>query len=311
LERLASASRIDQLELSGDNIDDTLVKSLPKLPLQGQLGLYGERLTNAGVEPVSKCLQLTSISLGGNLTNDSLKHLVGLPKLQRVSLGGRFTRGAFDFLERMEGLTNLDASELNPDLDDLQRIPKLRTLSLSGKKFGDEAARTIADTFTSLETAYLRHTSITNAGVAQLSRLKKLTILTLDDSLVDDGMAESIRKMKQLTWLSLEHCDVGDDTLAALSECPDMWYVFLVQTKVTDKGLANLPRLKKPLSLYLAHCKLVTDDGIKSLAQLTDSPNLHIALWGSSVTEKGIAELRAALPHAQIRWNDPPIPGKN
>ena len=307
LERLASASRIGQLELSGDNIDDTLVKSLPKLPLQGQLGLYGERLTNAGIEPVSKCLQLTSISLGGNLGNDSLEHLTGLPKLQRVSLGKHFTRGAFDVLARLAGLTNLDASELDPDLDDLKKLPKLQTLSLMGRKYDDEAARTIADTFTSLDSAYLRFTSITNAGVQHLSRLKNLKILTLDDSLVDDGMADSIRKMKQLTWLSVGDCAVGDDTVAALSECPEMWYVFLVHTRVSDKGLAHLPKLKKPLALYLSECKSVTDTSVKSLAQLPDSPNLHINLQNSGITEKGARELQAALPHAQISWGIPPV----
>jgi hypothetical protein len=243
--------------------------------------------------------------LEGSLSDDSLERLAGLPKLQQISLGKHFTRRVFDILGRMEHLTNLDASELNPDLSDLQKIPKLRTLSLSGRKYDDEAARTIAESFKSLESAYLRGASITNAGVEHLSRLEKLKILTLDDSLVDDGMAESIRKMKQLTWLSVANCAVGDDTVAALGECPDMWYVYLVGTQVTDEGLVHLIGRMKPLALYLAGCKSVTDGGIKSLAQLPDSASLNIELTGSSVTEKGYSELKAALPLAQIRWAAP------
>jgi len=308
LERLASAGRINQLELSGDNIDDALLKSLPKLPLHGQLGLYSDKLTNAGVQPVAECLELTAISLEGNLSDDSLERLAGLPNLQRISLGKHFTRRAFDILGRVENLTDLDVSELNPDLIDLQKIPKLRTLSLSGKKYDDAAALAIADTFKSLESAYLRGTSITNAGVEHLSRLEKLKILTLDDSLVDDGMAKSIRKMKQLTWLSVGNCAVGDDTVAALSECPEMWHVFLAGTQVTDKGMVHLPKLMKPLALYLFECKLVTDASIKSLAQLPDSAGLNVELTGSGVTEKGFSELKAALPHAQIRWAAPAPP---
>lgn len=307
LERLASAGRINQLELSGDSIDDALLKSLPKLPLHGQLGLYSDQLTNAGVQPVAECRELTAISLEGNLSDDSLKRLAGLSKLQRVSLGKHFTRRAFDILGKMENLTNLDASDLNPDLSDLQKIPKLQTLSLTGKKYDDEAALAIADTFKALESAYLRGTSITSAGVAHLSRLEKLKILTLDDSLVDDGIADSIRKMKQLTWLSVGNCAVGDDTLAALSECPEMWYVFLVDTQVTDAGLAHLPKLKKPLALYLAGCEAITDAGITSLAQLPDSASLNIELTSSGVTAEGFAELKAALPLAQIR-RAPPVP---
>jgi hypothetical protein len=310
LARLASAARIDMLELSDGDIDNETLKVLPKLPLRGFLGLQSDRLTNAGIQPVSECRELTGVSLGGNLSNDSLEHLVGLPKLQSVSLGRHFTRGAFDFLGRMGGLTNLDASELNPDLDDLKRIPKLRTLSLSGRKYNDEAAQAIADNFKSLESAYLRGTSITNAGVEQLAKIKTLKILTLDDSLVDDGMADSIRKMKQLTWLSVENCAVGDDTLAALSECPDMWYVFLVHTGVSDKGVAHLPKLKKPLALYLAECKSVTDASIESLAQLSKSRDLHISLQRSGITEAGARRLQSALPDAQISWGIPKVPLK-
>ena len=80
----------------------------------------------------------------------------------------------------------MDVSDLAPDLNDLKQVPKLRRLSLRGKIYNDETALTIAETFKSLEEAYLRGTSITNVGVQHLSKLGKLTILTLDDSLVDD-----------------------------------------------------------------------------------------------------------------------------
>lgn len=308
LERLASAGKIELLELTGPNVDNAMLKILPKLPLQGQLGLSSDLLTNTGIESVAECRQLTGISLDGNLlTNACLEQLTGLPKLQEVSLGKNFTRAAFEILSRLEGLTGLDVSEVTPDLGDLKKVPKLRRLSLSGKAYDDETARTIADTFQSLEEAYLRRTSITNAGVEHLSRIRTLKILTLDDSLIDDGVAASIRKMKQLKWLSVGDCAVGDDTLAALSECPEMWYVFLVHTPVTDDGIAHLVKLKKPLALYLANCKSVTDASVKSLSQLPDSENLHINLQDSGITEKGARQLQAALPHAQIRWGIPPL----
>lgn len=311
LVRLASTGKINQLELSGEHIDNDLLKVLPKLPLQGQLGLYSDKLTDAGIKSLAECPQLSSVSLDGKgLTNACLEHLTGLPNLRRVALGKNFTRGAFDILGRLKALTILDVSDLHPDLSDLKKVPKLRTLSLSGEKYDDEAARAIADTFTSLEDAYLEDTSITNVGVKHLSRLKSLKTLTLDRSRVDDGVADSIRNMKQLTWLSVGDCAVGDDTLAAVSECPDMWYVFFVNTKVSDKGLAHLAKLKKPVNLYLAHCKSVTDAGIESLARLPDSENLHLELTGTGVTEKGIRQLRAALPHAQIRWGSGAVPLK-
>lgn len=309
--RLASAGRIDQLELSGDNVDDTLLESLPALPLHGQLGLFSDKLTDGGIKAVAGCQRLSAVSLEGKgLSNACLENLTRLPKLQRVSLGSNFTRGAFDVLGRLEGLTSLDASALSPELSDLVKIKKLKTLSLSGKRYDDEAARVIADAFPSLESAYLQQTSITSAGVEHLSRLEKLKVLSLDDSLVDDGLAESVRKLKHLTWLSVANCAVGDKTLAALSECPDMWYLLLDHTRVSDDGIRHLPKLKRPLSLYLSGCPGVTDASVESLAQLSDSESLHINLQGSGVTEQGARRLQAALPNAHISWGTPAVPLK-
>ncbi len=309
--RLASAGRIDQLELSGDNVDDTLLESLPALPLRGQLGLYSDKLTDTGIEAVAACQRLSAVTLEGKrLSNACLENLTHLPNLQRVSLGRNFTRGAFDVLGRLEGLTSLDASALSPGLSDLVKVKKLKALSLSGKRYDDEAARVIADAFPSLESAYLQQTSITSAGVVHLSRLEKLKVLSLDDSLVDDGLAESVGKLKHLTWLSVGNCAVGDKTLAALSECPDMWYLLLDHTRVTDEGIRHLTKLNRPPSLYLSGCAGVTDASVESLAQLPDSENLHINLQRSGVTEKGARQLQAALPKAQISWGMPAVPLK-
>lgn len=303
LARLVSVGKFDMLELTGNNVTYEMLKVLPTLPLQGHLGLHSNKLTSAAIKPVSECQQLTGISLDGNqLGNACLEYLTRLPKLQSVFLGKQFTREAFAVLSRLENLTSLEVSELNPDLSDLKLVPKLQRLSLSGKAYNDETALTIAETFKSLEELYLRQTSITNMGVQHLSRLETLKILTLDGSLVTDGMADSIRKMKQLKWLSVENCAIGDDTLAAVSECPDLWYLMLINTPVTDKGIVHLAKFEKPLNLYLAHCKSVTDASIESLAKLPNSENLHLALWGSGITEDGFNRLKTALPKAQIRW---------
>ncbi len=303
LERLASIGKIEMLELTGANITYGILKVLPKLPLQGHLGLQSDMLRNVEIKPVTECQQLTGISLDGiHLGNASLEYLTQLPKLQSVSLGKHFTREAFETLSRLESLTNLDVSHLNPELSDLKLVPNLKTLSLSGKAYNDESALTIAETFKSLQEAYLRDTSITDIGVEYLSRLEKLTVLTLDRSLVTDKMADSIRKMKQLKWLSVENCEIGDDTLAAVSECPDLWYLFLGGTPVTDKGIAHVVNFQKPVNIYLPYCKSVTDASIDSLARLPNSENQHLALWGSGITENGFNRLKTALPNAQIRW---------
>ena len=309
LQRLETAGRIDMLELSGNNVDDDIVKVLPRLPLRGELALQSDSLTNRGVEVVSRCRDLTGISLHGKrLADHCLEKLTSLPSLKSVNLGPSFTRHAFDILSQVQGLASLEVSELTADLNDLKKLPKLKRLILSGRRYDDEAARMIAETFQTLEEAYLRETSITNEGAAHLSQIKTLRVLTLDGAAIDDGIAHTIREMKQLTWFSARDCNVGDETAVALSECPGMWYLFLANTQVSDEGIAHLVKLNKPLSLYLIGCEAVTDACLRSLAKLPDSAGLHVNLQHSGVTLEGARELQAALPHAQIIWGVPQVP---
>lgn len=303
LKMLASARLVAKLVLSGSNVRDEMLKVLPGLPLRGELTLNSNRLTNEGIRAVAECRELISVSLSGAaLTDSCLKYLTLLPKLQAVSLGGNFTRGAFKVLRPLDGLISLDASAVTPELSDLKPFRKLKRLSLGGKKYGDDAAEAIAETFTSLEQAYLRDTSIGNAGVEHLARLKTLTVLTLDGSAIDDGAAESIRKMKQLTWLSVANTSAGDETLAAACECPGMWYLDFSNTQITDEGMAHVVKLTKAVTLYVMECKGVTDSSVVPLAKMPDSPSLYLTLNRSGISEKGARLLRKALPHAQISW---------
>ena len=159
------------------------------------------------------------------------------------------------------------------------------SLSTVGKSAGD-ADLALVKALPKVEQLDLRNTAITNAGLVNL-----------------DGMAS-------LTHLHLEGTGVTDEGLAHVKGLGNLTYLNLYNTAVTDKGIAHLPKLKKPLALYLAECKSVTDGSIKSLAQLSQSADLHIELTGSGVTEKGFLELKVALPHAQLRWGIPAVPVK-
>jgi hypothetical protein len=308
LQRLTSVGTIERLELTGSNVDGALLKCLPKLPLQG-LAVDSDVLTDDGLRPLAECRNLASISVNGRqLTNDSLEYLVRLPKLEGVSLGKNFTAQSFDILAPLKNLKEVEAAwQATPRLSDFTNFPNLRRLTVTGIDQDDETALTIADTFKSLEQAYLRETSITNAGVDHLSRLEMLKVLTLDGARIDDEVADSIRKMKRLQWLSVERCAVGDTTLVAISQCPNVWYLSFSETNVTDEGLAELGKLKKLHVLYLTSCKSVTDDSVEVLSRMSDAEGLLLNLQDSGITEKGARQLQHALPRAQIVWGIPPV----
>lgn len=156
----------------------------------------------------------------------------------------------------------------------------------------------------------MRETSITNAGLAQLSRLEKLKTLTLDGAEVDDDAGDSIRRMKQLEWLSLEGCAVGDAMLAAIAECPNLRCLSLSRTRVTDEGLAQLSKLKNLNMLYLSSCESISDEGVAALKKLPapEQRRLHLNIQATGIGEEAARELQAALPHANIVWGVPPVP---
>lgn len=312
LEKLTSVKKISTLQLAGRNVDDALLKILPRLPLQGRLGLESDLLTDEGIKAVGDCRQLTSISItGAKLTDECLGHLLGMPALEGMFLGANFTPAALPILARVERLRDLDVAWQTPlQLSELRLFPNLRKVSLSGLQQDDRTALMIATSFKSLEQAYLRNTSMTNIGVQRLARMDKLTVLTLDGAPIDDGAADSIRQMKQLKWLSLEDCAVGDATLAAISECPELWYLSLSNTRITAKGLADLARLKKLKAIYLSSCPGVTDDGIEHLARLPapDPNTLNLNIQGTGITEQGARRLQEALPNANIVWGVPAVP---
>jgi dihydroxy-acid dehydratase len=109
LGRLISAGNIQMLELSGSNVDDALLKILPKLPLQGRLALESDQLTDEGIQPVAECRHVVSISVTGRLlTNDCLEHLTGLPRLEGIALGKNFDAHAFAILARLKNLKDLE-----------------------------------------------------------------------------------------------------------------------------------------------------------------------------------------------------------
>lgn len=312
LARLASVGKFSILDLSGKNVDDALLRILPKLPLQGQLAIQSDRLTDDGLRPVAECRELQSVSLAGKLlSDDCLQLLVGLPRLAGVSLGQNFTPAALATLGRIEGLRDLNVPWQEAlQFSDYRRFPNLRRLSLSGKEHDDRTALIIPATFKSLEQAYLRNTSITNVGVQRLSRSETLTVLTLDGAPIDDGAADSIRRMKQLKWLSLNECTVGDATLAAIAECSQLWFLSLNGTQVTDAGLEALVELKNLKVVYLSSCAGVTDDGIKHLTQLPapQRNSLHINIQATGITEQGARRLQETVPNGEITWGVPAVP---
>lgn len=310
LKLLTTVKELQSLELSHADLDDAALAVLPELPLNGSLSLGDGSYTVDGMKYVAACKNLTSISLEGvHVTDEFLESLVEMPNLGELALRSpNFTSKAFEIQLRLQNLKSLRlprnprSSDLVLQPADIARLTKLQIIDLSGPQYDDATARALADHCPQLEQVYLRGTAITNRGVEELTRLTKLTTLTLDGAPLNDGVADAIRQMKQLQWLSLNQCPIGDETFAAACECSDLWTISAGHTKVTDAGVKHVLELPKLSYLVLWSNKRVTDDSLDVFKRLPNEEDRHftLQLQFTSISEDGMRDLQATLKHATV-----------
>jgi RNA polymerase sigma factor (sigma-70 family) len=123
------------------------------------------------------------------------------------------------------------------------------TVNLVATKVTDDELRWLS-VFPNLRILYLHHTSIGDAGVANLRDLKSLTTLDLFDTRVTDaGMEHLAEWMPHLEWLELSDTQVTDAGLRFLKGLRHLRHLDVRRTKVTDAGVEDLRRALPGLDL--------------------------------------------------------------
>ena len=129
------------------------------------------------------------------------------------------------------------------------------------------------------------------------------------DTEVDDEDLEHLNGLPKLDTLSLGGTQVTDGGLAQLKLLGDLQHLALVcNPHVGDRGLGHLRGLKKLKTLVLSSTQ-ITVEGLRHLKGLSNLNELFV--FDAEVTEKGINELRKALPECEIHWSPKPPPKTN
>ena len=106
-------------------------------------------------------------------------------------------------IERVVLSRTASPSELDAQLADLARVPRVLALDLSGSQVQDAQLKHL-ETLDELHTLDLSDTAITSAGLPDLAKLTSLRKLTLSNTLVDDaGLKEHIPDFPALETLEL------------------------------------------------------------------------------------------------------------
>lgn len=234
---------------------DELLAFLPKQTKLRNLTLSGRGISAAGLEHVSKCLNLGALSiLDGSINDEDLSILRTLTKLKELSL------------VRLElGNRCLAPFVNNPSLT------KLRVRGADGVT--DQAFGAYLPNFANLVSLELSELPIGDASLDTIAKLPKLSELNLLRTRVTSN---GLRKLAGLPLKKLNLDDistVGDEAIPAILAIPTLEFLHVGKTKITDRGVAKLSDLKNLKDL------LINDTAVseKALAELQAKlPDLKI-----------------------------------
>ena len=316
--------------LAPDDLDELVLNSLPITEscmlhigrLTGLKALYlsWSKMSDAGLRHLRGMQSLEQLFLPDGVTNAGMVHIGQLRSLKTLRFGSN--RVSNKGLAQLENLKNLEDLSLGstamdqagPRLPSLMtgdvlvhvaRLPRLRALDLWGD-FNDEGLEHLAEC-RSLRT--LHPASITDAGLAKISRLTWLEDLDLANKEVTDRGLVHLRSMRSLKNLDISwhpnvrkvdpsNPPITDAGVAPLAEIRTLESLKLPGTGITDATLANLgnlDRLKSLIVLAAADGPL-TDAGLKHLERLRGLETFHVG--GRGITAAGISSL-AKLPALQ------------
>ena len=126
-----------------------------------------------------------------------------------------------------------------------------------------------------LDVGFSSGNDVADAQLAMLAPIAdQVYELNLAGSKVTDAGLANVAKLKNLRRLHLEKTAVTDAGLAHLKDLTGLEYLNLYGTAVTDAGLAHLANMKNLRSLYLWQTK-VTPEGAANLKKTLPSANVN------------------------------------
>jgi Leucine-rich repeat (LRR) protein len=296
LDRLAELADLRVLDLSYTDITDLGLERLKPLPGIVDLNLaYAELVTDAGLANLKGWRKLERLDLRGTKFNDaSVEHLN--EALQ--SLDVSFTELTDNGLERLTFLKRLEELWIGGDkmsgvgLYSLKLLPKLKRLDLAGRQRTDSGLWSVALTdfnvesvaaLRQLERLDLSGSKLTSLGLVKLRPLVELRSLGLDGTEIRSPSLAVLASLPKLERLTLWKCkQIDDDAAPYLAGSPRLAMLDLAETRLTDKGLAELQKMRRLRRLYLGGT-LVTKAGVEKF--LEKNPQCQISWSGAEYYE--------------------------
>lgn len=333
LAHLGGLTRLRRLNLEKTAIGDSGLAHLAGLHNLEELILLDTRIGDAGLKHLEGLKQLRRLSLLNTAVTDAgLASVSELAALEELWVPNRaITDEGFARLGQLKSLRRLSAPNA-PELTDagmrsLPGLPALQTFHVRGPRLTDASMPDFARCGALRELGL--SASITDAGLAYLTRLQGLRELTLHNMELEGTGLGALGDLAGLDTLNLVRLtlapgglrnlrippgvqclrlnlksEITDDDLVVLSGLKRLKFLALHISGLTDQGLRNLAELHRLESLSIVGRNLqITDAGLKSLEHLPALQSLF--LRGTRVTQQGLHEFRDKLPGLNVYSLDP------
>ena len=277
-----SAGHVTGADLRSSWVTDADLHKLADLPYLATLDLSNTRITDQGMQDLKSLTGIVDLNLyyAEYVTDEGLAAIKGWRKLKRLNLHG--TKATDTTLEQIQGITTLESLNIGSimvtdiGLERLVVLPNLKELTVGGNKLNDPGLQALRQM---PKLTYLdfggRQGTDANIWAVRMSDTGLAAVLTLKD-------LHELRFVCSTVGVGLEGTRFAD----------------IRYLSVTTEWLEKMKALPKLEKLKLQACDQVNDDSIRVLATM---PSLkEVDLKGTSVTEKGLAALKAAKPGMKI-----------
>ena len=110
-----------------------------------------------------------------------------------------------------------------------------------------------------------------------LASLPDMTSLTLSHPEITDAGMKEVGKLKKLACLDLSNSQITDDGVKELKGLTNLTELLLNNTSVTGSTLGELKQLKKLRTLYLVNAP-ISEDGLRAIGTLEQGMNRSVRL---------------------------------
>ena len=315
LKMFATYPELTSLDLRRNlNLNNAAMEVIPTFPKLEKLFVYYNKLSNSGMNKISKSETLKVVDARGcnGVTDSAVKYLVRMPKLEELYFRFEIADAGVEHIKNSQTLKFIELQDCDMLTDasvaHFTAAPALTGLRVFRcKSFGDAGVQGIAGM--KLERLELRDLNVGNDGVLALKDMGAESLKSVElselPSVDEAGLNELLGAWKSPTSLSLFTMPATDETVKTIvASMPELKTLTLRAVQITDASIDEIVKLQNLETLDLRENAGLTVDGMMKLTQAPNLRRVYVkgAALGASddATKAKVEEFKKAKPKCAI-----------